>query len=105
MIIHPSLLPLLQRFFAQIRPLIGELLAQLATEFPQAVMVTPPPGPVPNPEPDEPLMNMGEVKKMLGISLTTVRRLRKSEKLRGIKVGGQWRFKPKDIRDMLEKSS
>jgi excisionase family DNA binding protein len=48
------------------------------------------------------ILDAEEVGKMLRIHSRTVIRLANQGKLPGFKVGGQWRFRRKDIEDYIE---
>ncbi len=45
----------------------------------------------------EKLLNLKQVQDALGISESTIFRLMKNKKLKGFKIGREWRFQEKDI--------
>jgi len=49
------------------------------------------------------LLNIKQVQEILGISERTAFRLLKDKKLKGFKVGREWRFEPSDIDDFIER--
>lgn len=51
---------------------------------------------------DSPLMTVAEVIACLRISRVTLRRLMRDGRIRGFKLGSQWRFHATDIRRIIE---
>jgi len=52
---------------------------------------------------DDSLLTLIDVAQYLNISIMTARRLAKSRKLTGFKVGKDWRFQRKDILSYVER--
>lgn len=48
--------------------------------------------------------NIEEARKLLGLSRTTLRLLVREGKLKGRKIGKQWRFLGSDLLELLERS-
>ena len=49
------------------------------------------------------LLNAKQVQERLGISESTFLRMMKNKKLKGFKVGREWRFEESDINDFIER--